>query len=99
MAELVNKGRIILSIGIYYAYSQIIGTLCYFGIYGSYIFLIFFALTLPTDLVVSIIEFIANNIFLIGHTAFLSGIGIVSGLVVLLYFLNVRIMNRKLNLD
>ena len=99
MAELVNKGRIILSIGIYYAYSQVIATLIYVLIYGSYIFLIFFALTLPPDVVDMIIEFIANNIFLIGHTILLSGIGIVSGLVVLLYFLILRIMNKKLNLD
>lgn len=99
VGQLVNKGRIVLSVGIYYAYSQISAGLIYVGIYGSYIILIFSALTLPVDVVDQIVNFIGNNFYLITHTIFLSSISVVSGLVVLLYFLNLRIMNRKLNLD
>ena len=98
VGQLVNKGRIILSIGLYYGYSQIVSAAAYVLFYGLYIFLIVFALTLP-DFVLAVFTFIANNIYVLTHTVLISIILVVGGLAVLLYFINLLIMNKKLNLE
>lgn len=99
IGQLVNKGRILLSIGVYYGYSWITEFVASFIYCGIYVFLILGLTMLPAGIINAIAEFINNYIFWLIHFALIGGIILTAGLSILLYFLNLKIMNNKLNLE
>lgn len=99
IGQLVNKGRIILSIGVYYGYNwitQAIGNTIY---YSFYMFLVFGALSMPIELRNLIETAFVQNIEWWIHILFIGTTIVAIGFGCLLYFINLFIMNKKLNLE
>lgn len=98
IGQLVNKGRFLLSIGAYYGIltlKQIVSSV--FNFVTQILFRVF--VQLNESGFGEILQIITNNIYLFTHLLFISSIISILGIIVLFYFLIVKIMTKKLNLE
>lgn len=92
IGQLAKKNRILLAIGVYYGYSLV-------GQFLSTIFSSTFSFSLAFGNLDKLLETIQANPFGYMHLFLWIIIVFEIGLAVLFYFVNIRIMNRKLNLE
>ena len=92
IGQLVNKNRILLSIGVYYGYS-VVTEIIYSSIYITFIFMGALGILDPIG------EFIANNPILFVHLLLNFFIAATVAIAFLYYSLVLKIMNNRLNLE
>ena len=99
IGQLVNKGRILLSIGVYYGIITVTEIVTSSLNFIVNMFSSIFLRINNGELLIKVAQFIVNNFYTFGHIIFILTILLIIGGIALQYFLIVRIMTKKLNLE
>ena len=92
IGQLAKKNRILLAIAAYYIYNMIVQVL-------ATIFGIFIVILGTLGVFESLAPIIENNPIAVIHVILCASIVLFAGLAALFYYINIRIMNNKLNLE